>query len=40
MKQDFKDEKIRNAYRYLKKLKKGFKSSTTLYKDKNDRLTI
>jgi len=39
MKQDFKDEKIRNMYR-LKKLKEGFKLSTTLYKDKSDRLTI
>jgi len=37
--QDFKD-KIRNAYRYLKKLKEGFKSSTILCRDKNDRLTI
>lgn len=38
MEADFKENDIRNAYDYLKKLRQGFKPRTTLCKDKSGQI--
>ena len=38
MEQDFADGRIRNAYKYLKHLREGYKPSTTLCRDRENRI--